>query len=394
MICFPLDDTEYEAKDMGVYLGTRTRGVFSAEGNFAVTPAENGLAVKVSPGLAWLKRDLYWGVAVLLESEITLPLEIADGELERIDVIVCRLDKVANKPEVVVKKGEFSGSPVFAQPQRDDNYDEIYLASVMIQAGATGITKADISSLLLNEDYCGLMRDGVTGIPTKAIQEQATALFNGLYEQLQGRADELEQVIEGIVQGSEVMLRTVYDPQSKGKPYIPAEEVQALIDDLKREIPQPGHWVFAPYRLTYDDEGVNAKRHPWVNFDDDLDKTVYAALYAAIGDTMSDGAADGMFNCKKLADRFPLVCGANFEPCEQGGEREHILTAAEMPKHTHATTIANDGSAWVAAWFNQNGTIHGKTYSGEALPYTASSGGDAPHNNMPPYLVQIVHIHT
>ena len=216
MICFPLDNTEYEAKDMGAYLGTRTRGVFSAEGNFAVTPAENGLAVKVSPGLAWLKRDLYWGVAVLLESEITLPLEIADGELERIDVIVCRLDKVANKPEVVVKKGEFSSSPVFAQPQRDDNYDEIYLASVMIQAGATGITKADISSLLLNEDYCGLMRDGVTGIPTEAIQEQATALFNSLYEQLQGRADELEQVIEGIVQGSEVMLRAVYDKDADG----------------------------------------------------------------------------------------------------------------------------------------------------------------------------------
>ena len=57
----------------------------------------------------------------------------------------------------------------------------------------------------------------------------------------------------------------------------------------------------------------SSKRYPWVNYDDDLDKTVYAALYAAIGDTMSDGAADGMFNCKKLAERFPLVCGANFE---------------------------------------------------------------------------------
>lgn len=239
MNCFPLDNTEYEAKDMGAYLGTRTRGVFSAEGNFAVTPAKNGLAVKVSPGLAWLKRDLYWGVAVLLESEITLPLEIADGELERIDVIVCRLDKVANKPEVVVKKGEFSGSPVFAQPQRDDNYDEIYLASVMIQAGATGITKADISSLLLNEDYCGLMRDGVTGIPTKAIQEQATALFNGLYEQLQGRADELEQVIEGIVQGSEVMLRAVYDKDADGV-VDEAAAVQAYTPPAQEPEPEPG----------------------------------------------------------------------------------------------------------------------------------------------------------
>ena len=28
MICFPLDNTPYEAKDMGTYLATRTRGVF------------------------------------------------------------------------------------------------------------------------------------------------------------------------------------------------------------------------------------------------------------------------------------------------------------------------------------------------------------------------------
>lgn len=259
MICFPLDNTEYEAKDMGAYLGTRTRGVFSAEGNFAVTPAENGLAVKVSPGLAWLKRDLYWGVAVLLESEITLPLEIADGELERIDVIVCRLDKVANKPEIVVKKGEFSGSPVFAQPQRDDTYDEIYLASVMIQAGATGITAADISSLLLNEDYCGLMRDGVTGIPTEAIQEQATALFNSLYEQLQGRADELEQVIEGIVQGSEVMLRAVYDKDADGvvdeaaavQAYTPPAASEAGTDEAGAQA--AGQTFGGPVRLSVDE---------------------------------------------------------------------------------------------------------------------------------------------
>ncbi len=38
MICFPLDNTPYEAKDMGTYLATRTRGVFSSDGNLAVTP--------------------------------------------------------------------------------------------------------------------------------------------------------------------------------------------------------------------------------------------------------------------------------------------------------------------------------------------------------------------
>ena len=55
MICFPLDNTPYEAKDMGTYLATRTRGVFSSDGNLAVTPGESGLSVSVSPGLSWHK---------------------------------------------------------------------------------------------------------------------------------------------------------------------------------------------------------------------------------------------------------------------------------------------------------------------------------------------------
>ena len=184
----------------------------------------------------------------------------------------------------------------------------------------------------------------------------------------------------------EAMAKAVYDPQSKGKPYIPAEEVQALIDDLKREIPQPGHWVFAPYRLTYDDEEVNAKRHPWVNFDDDLDKTVYAALYAAIGDTMSDGAADGMFNCKKLADRFPLVCGANFSVPVAGGEKEHTLTVEELPEHKHVMpyTTGNGASSGVGY---KLGTSETQSWSS-----TLTTGAGKAHNNMPPYIVQIVHV--
>lgn len=190
----------------------------------------------------------------------------------------------------------------------------------------------------------------------------------------------------------EAMAKAVYDPQSKGKPYIPAEEVQALIADLKREIPQPGHWVFAPYRLTYGDESVNSKRYPWVNYDDDLDKTVYAALYAAIGDTMSDGAADGMFNCKKLAERFPLVCGANFEALAMGGEINHTLTINEMPAHTHRERFEEPGSAYYPY---VTGTTGNRNPAGVITNVmTESTGGNAPHNNMPPYFSQVAHIHT
>ena len=365
-------------------------GVFYNPTDALQVVAGTGMQVLVKPGVCHIQG------AMGIETEVRMfPVPAAEAQ-PRIDTVVARLDLSLEHRNIDLYyvKGTAAAEPQAPALTRNTTIWELGTANIRVEPGTETVGDEIIADTRLDTGRCGTVAQTIGELDTEPYFQQLSAAIQAHDTAAKQQILLLQQAIDGIEQGSEVMLRTVYDPQSKGKPYIPAEEVQALIDDLKREIPQPGHWVFAPYRLTYDDEGVNAKRHPWVNFDDDLDKTVYAALYAAIGDTMSDGAADGMFNCKKLADRFPLVCGANFEPCEQGGEREHILTAAEMPKHTHATTIANDGSAWVAAWFNQNGTIHGKTYSGEALPYTASSGGDAPHNNMPPYLVQIVHIHT
>ena len=205
MICFPLDNTPYEAKDMGTYLATRTRGVFSAESNLTVTPGENGLSVSVSPGLAWLKWSDFWGVAALQEQALTLTLDTADGALKRIDAIVCRLDKVNNRAEIVVKKGAPSSAPIVVPPVRDANYDELYIATVLIGAGVISISASAITDQRLNEEYCGLMRDGVTGIPTAQLQEQVQQLI-----------DHLRAEVDGIEQGSEVMLKTVYDADGDG----------------------------------------------------------------------------------------------------------------------------------------------------------------------------------
>lgn len=180
MICFPLDNTPYEAKDMGTYLATRTRGVFSAESNLTVTPGENGLSVSVSPGLAWLKWSDFWGVAALQEQALTLTLDTADGALKRIDAIVCRLDKVNNRAEIVVKKGAPSSAPIVVPPVRDANYDELYIATVLIGAGVISISASAITDQRLNEEYCGLMRDGITGIPTASLHAQAQQILTEL----------------------------------------------------------------------------------------------------------------------------------------------------------------------------------------------------------------------
>lgn len=184
MICFPLDNTPYEAKDMGTYLATRTRGVFSSDGNLAVTPGESGLSVSVSPGLAWLKWSDYWGTAALQEQALTLALDTADGALKRIDAIVFRLDKVNNRAEIVVKKGAPSSAPIVVPPVRDANYDELYIATVLIGAGVISISASAITDQRLNEEYCGLMRDGVTGIPTASLHAQAQQILTELTDAL------------------------------------------------------------------------------------------------------------------------------------------------------------------------------------------------------------------
>ena len=205
MICFPLDNTRYEAKEMGAYLCTRTRGVFSADDNLAVSPGTEGLSVVVSPGIAWFKWSEYWGTAAVQEKSLTLKLDAADGALERIDVIVGRLDKVGNLADISIRKGAPSSSPTITDPVRNSSADEIYLAAVRVRAGAVSITAEDITDMRLNEEYCGLMRDGVTGIPTAQLQEQAQELI-----------DHLNEEIKGIEQGTEVMLKTIYGGSEDG----------------------------------------------------------------------------------------------------------------------------------------------------------------------------------
>lgn len=188
IVAFPLDNTEYTASAMGAFLATRTRGVYSADDSLAVT-ANGNMTVTVGPGLAWLKAADYWGLAVCSEAAVTLTVPTASSSAKRMDAVCLRLDKTGNKAELIVKPGTPAAMPVLPPLQRNDSYDEIYLASISLAAGQVAVSAADITDLRLNEDYCGLMRDGVTGIPTAQITAQADALMAQLREAIQAASN-------------------------------------------------------------------------------------------------------------------------------------------------------------------------------------------------------------
>lgn len=177
MLCWPLDNTEYEAKGVGLEHATRTRGVFSADDNLKVSPG-GGMAVSVAEGVCYLKWAKYWGVSCLLEPAERLELDIGDGALTRKDAIVVQLDKAENVARVAVKKGTPASAPVAPAPVRDDDFDEITLAIVTVPAGTVDVSAAMISDTRLDEAVCGLMVDTAANVPTSALYEQWDSFYS------------------------------------------------------------------------------------------------------------------------------------------------------------------------------------------------------------------------
>jgi len=179
MIPFPLDNTEYEAVALGAWCGTRTRGVFSADNHYKVT-ASGGMTITTDPGLAWLKADEYWGISAYEPNARVFTLDTADGSLTRYDSVAVQLDKNLNVCDVVIKKGAYATNPPLSSvpfPVHNLDYDEIIPFAVRIRAGATEILETDIFDLRMDENYCGIMRDGVTGIPTQTLYDMWMAWF-------------------------------------------------------------------------------------------------------------------------------------------------------------------------------------------------------------------------
>ena len=94
-------------------------------------------------------------------------------------------------------------------------------------------------------------------------------------------------------------------------------------------------------------------------------------------------------------DVFILAAGDTYPAGSTGGEAEHVLTEAEMPKHYHTGWhwYGPDNNAqfgvnyYGATGISKKGVwkIDYTDTASEAGLYTGYSGGSQPHNNMPPY---------
>lgn len=203
IVTYPLNGIDFSAEDAETYLCTRTSGVFSSDSDFKAS-VTGERQVTISPGLAWIKNAEFSGKSICNTEPVPVEIPLADGTRPRIDRIVLRFDKARNESSIVLKQGIPSSAPAAKEVERTELVYELGLCTVYIKASSTIINNGDVTSTLLDESVCGLMRDGVTGIPTSQLQEQVYELIN-----------DLREVIAGVESGTQMMLKAVYDPDSE-----------------------------------------------------------------------------------------------------------------------------------------------------------------------------------
>lgn len=178
---YPLNGIDYDARDAAGYTATRTSGVYSSEEDFAVTAA-GGLSVTVSAGVGWVHPARFEGYSVILREAETLTLALADGQRTRIDRIVLRYDAAARKSSLLVLQGTPDTQPTAPDISRTALLYDLCLAQITRPAGSTAIVAGNITDTRLDPALCGVMRDGVTGIPTEELIASARERINALEE--------------------------------------------------------------------------------------------------------------------------------------------------------------------------------------------------------------------
>lgn len=183
---YPMNNTDYGAEDAELFHCTRTSGVFDG-GDFACTATGADNAVTVGTGIAWIRNAKFRGKVAALKTAEKLDMGVANATYPRIDAVVLRYEEGVGT-KLVAKTGTAASSPKPPEVVRTEAVYELHLCHVRREAGAASIPVNALSDLRADANYCGLMRDDVTGtggkitesdLPVVPMSKGGTGATNG-----------------------------------------------------------------------------------------------------------------------------------------------------------------------------------------------------------------------
>ncbi len=192
-------DRVYVAKQFADYFASFIgNGVYAQHGDGLIvsesTPQD--MTVVVKSGQGWLNG--YWYEN---DDNFTLNIEMADGTLNRIDLVVLRLDYVQREIYLTVKKGNAAVTPVKPTPERSADKYELQLCEIAINAGATKVTNVMITDTRLDNTVCGWVTGVVDQINTEEMYNQFNSFFNSFKIEKARLFDEWFDTVRDVLEG-------------------------------------------------------------------------------------------------------------------------------------------------------------------------------------------------
>lgn len=166
-------DRPYLAEDYASYFASFIgNGVFPNPSNNLQVISNNNMTITIKQGKAWINGYFYMNT-----DDLILPIDVADGVLNRIDRIVLRLDFINREVKAKVKKGTFASSPTAPTLQRDADAYELALADVAVNKGIISISQGNITDKRLDNSLCGIVHGTVDQVDVTTLFNQYTVGF-------------------------------------------------------------------------------------------------------------------------------------------------------------------------------------------------------------------------
>lgn len=174
-------DRQYNADQMSEYFnGLVSNGVYLNVGDaFKVVASGDGLSVNVKTGRAiidckWVKND---GIE-------TVVLNPADASKPRYTAITLRLSYSDRLISLGFHDGSPATSPTKPTPLRTAESYELILAYVLVPAGATTISQAQIEDTRASKSLCGWVSGLIDQVDTGTLFDQFNAAYQSMLQQM------------------------------------------------------------------------------------------------------------------------------------------------------------------------------------------------------------------
>lgn len=162
-------DREYTSDFLAKWVASfLSNGTYNGE--LAVTADGSAMNVTVPAGRAWINGYYYRN-----DGGFTLPIDNADGILNRIDLVVLRWDVNERSITAQVIKGTPASTAAAPRIVRTAEQYDLKLAEISVPAGATAITQNLITDTRLDDTVCGIVHAVVDHLETTTFYNQIAA---------------------------------------------------------------------------------------------------------------------------------------------------------------------------------------------------------------------------